>query len=144
MAENITILLVDDDLDERELFQTAIYGLSTNFKLVTLNDGVYLMDYLVSKPDKRPHIIFLDINMPRKNGLECLIEIRNNPHLRDIPIAMYTTSNNENDIQSSFTLGANVYIKKPDVFNDLKRLIKQTIETDWENRQTNEDNFLMK
>ena len=112
------ILLADDDDDDRLLFRDAIEELKVKTVVTMVNDGVELMEYL-NKPDTHlPNLVFLDLNMPRKNGMECLKEIRSNNKLKDLSIAIYSTSGMEVDIEETFVKGANVYIKKPNDFEE--------------------------
>ncbi len=128
----IKVLLADDDAEDRILFKEAIESLKVNTSLTLLNDGIQLMEYLYKNGDNLPHIIFLDLNMPMKNGLECLQEIRKNNKFKDITIAIYSTSGSEKDIEDTFVQGANVYIKKPNDFNSLKRVLLEAITKDWQ------------
>ncbi len=121
----IKILLADDDESDRLLFTDAFNDLKTNAKIETVNDGVELIDYLVKQRKNLPEFIFLDLNMPRKDGKECLNEIRNMLMMRDIIIAIYSTSASEKDIEDTFVLGANVYIQKPSDY----KLLKLSLET---------------
>ncbi|MBK6622170.1 MAG: response regulator [Saprospirales bacterium] len=121
------ILLADDDEGDRFLFLEAFEELKTKTIVRTLNDGVQLMDYLVKEGTLLPYLLFLDLNMPRKNGLECLKEIRSNDKLKDISIAIYSTSASEKDIEETFLNGANVYIKKPSDFNHLKEVLERAV-----------------
>ena len=81
----------------------------------TVNEGIELMEYLEQDNVSLPHILFLDLNMPLKDGLQCLKEIRSKEQWSDIIIAIYSTSSSEKDIQETFAHGANVYIKKPSI-----------------------------
>jgi len=85
------------------------------------------MNHLGKANAPLPHLLFLDLNMPRKNGFECLKEIRNNEKLKDIPIAIYSTSAAEKDIDETFNNGANIYIKKPNDFNLLEQVLFKVI-----------------
>ena len=125
--EPFHILLADDDADDRLLFKEALEELEIKPTVNTVNNGIELMAYLTKKDAPLPHLIFLDLNMPRKNGLECLKEIRSNEKLKDISIAIYSTSDNEKDIEETFLSGANVYLTKPDNFNMLKQLLYKAV-----------------
>ena len=121
------ILLADDDADDRMFFADAIVGLKSSIKLVSVNDGEALMNWLIAA-DNLPDIIFLDMNMPCKNGTECLAEIKNLPHLKDIPVVIISTSLDDSIIKSLYESGAKWYIKKPNMFAHLKILIAKVIE----------------
>ncbi|HOZ50787.1 MAG TPA: response regulator [Chitinophagaceae bacterium] len=125
--EQIHILLAEDDEADRLLFSETLDELEIKPILHTVNNGVELMAYLNKKNVQLPHIVFLDLNMPRKNGLECLKEIRNNDKLKSISIAIYSTSVNENDMDETFRYGANVYISKPNNINMLRQLFFKAV-----------------
>lgn len=122
----IRILLADDDEGDRLIFEEAMGELELNLKVQTVNNGMQLMEYL-TKSTILPHLVFLDLNMPRKNGLECLKEIRSNEKFAAISIAIYSTSALEKDIEETFRNGANVYIKKPNNFATLKQLLCKAV-----------------
>jgi len=139
------ILLADDDDDDRLLFRDAIEELKVKTVVTMVNDGVELMEYL-NKPDIHlPNLIFLDLNMPRKSGMECLKEIRSNNKLKDLSIAIYSTSGMQKDIEETFVKGANVYIKKPNDFEELKNILARVITINWQYHTSglNKENFLL-
>ena len=125
--EALHILLADDDADDRLFFKDAMEEINNNTLVSFVNDGSKLMYYL-NQPDIRlPDIIFIDNNMPIKNGMECLKEIRTNKRFNDLVLVIYSTSGSENDIQEAFVHGANIYIKKPNNFMDLKASLEKVI-----------------
>ena len=128
--ENTTfrILLADDVESDRLLFTDALKELKTKTIVHTVNDGVELMDYLAKNGNDLPQLLFLDLNMPRKNGFECLKEIRN-IYGNEIAIAIFSTSLSEKDIDETFLRGANVYINKPNSFDSLKEALNKVIIT---------------
>ena len=142
----LRILLADDDESDRLLFKDAFTELKMKSIVHTVNNGSQLMDYLAKNDTALPQLIFLDLNMPRKNGLECLKEIRSNKKFTKIPIAIYSTSASENDIEETFRNGANVYIKKPSDFTILKQLLAKVISaTDlYQGASFNIENFLLR
>lgn len=144
--EYVNIAIADDDEDDRFLFLEAFDELKINTKVNTFEDGVYLMDYLNKENAKLPEVLFLDLNMPRKTGIECLKEIRSNPKYKDVSIAIYSTSSSEEDIENTFILGANIYIKKPSDFNSLKKILSNVVTTNWQYHTSglNKDNFLLR
>lgn len=129
----LNILLADDDKDDRFLFQKALKALSVTTCLTTVYDGVQLMNYLSENSEHLPDVLFLDINMPRKNGFECLLEIKESETLKDIPVVMFSTSyprdmNYERHIINSLLeMGAYDYIRKPDDFLQLKQTISNAL-----------------
>lgn len=130
--DKIHILIADDDDDDVELFNEALAELKMDNKLTSFKDGNDLMDYLQNLEIKLPHILFLDLNMPCKTGHECLREIRANPRFNDVSIAIYSTSSSEKDIENTFVEGANIYIKKPNDFSKVKKIIKDVVSMNWQ------------
>ena len=128
-SKSYKIILADDDPDDRELFREAFDGLDADVE--TVHNGVQLMSELRS--GKRPDFIFLDLNMPELNGKECLKEIREMdlPHIR---VAIYSTSSNSKDIDDTFELGADLYVKKPNTFTELIRIAENILAIDWDDR----------
>ena len=142
----INICLADDDEDDRLFFTDAFDELKINTKVSTFNDGVALMNYLNNENSVLPSVLFLDLNMPKKNGVECLLEIKKNEKLNDIAIAIYSTSSSEEHIEETFINGANIYIKKPNDFEDLKKILAEVVAINWQYHTSglNKDNFLMR
>jgi len=141
----VQVLLADDDEDDRLLFRDAFNEIKIKTNVNTVNDGVELMKILNQKNSLLPHILFLDLNMPRKTGMECLLEIKNTGNLKDIPIAIYSTSASEEDIEETFVRGANVYIKKPNDFDTLKKVLEHVIAINWQYQTSGliRENFLL-
>ena len=121
------IVLADDDAGDRLLFEEALKDLKIDVDVKSLKDGVDLMEYLTKEDTPSPFLLFLDLNMPKKNGLECLKEIRAMTKLHDLPIAIYSTSSTETDIENTFLSGANIYIKKPNNFAALKEVLHKVV-----------------
>lgn len=144
--EFLNLLLADDDEDDRILFIEAFEELKTKTVINNVKNGEQLMSYLLKKEGPTPHIIFLDLNMPRKNGMECLKEIRSNPAFKAISIAIYSTSASEADIRDTFLHGANVYIKKPTEFNKLKEVLDKVISSAsvYQDPPFNIENFILR
>lgn len=132
MQEPIHILLADDDEDDRFLFADACKEISLKTVLHVVHDGFQLMEYLRLTTNELPHIIFLDINMPFKSGLECLEEIKSNERLKDIPIAILSSSVYEENIERAFHFDAHIYIQKPYSFSEIRETIQAVISIDWE------------
>lgn len=141
----IQILLADDNEDDRLFFKEAFEEIKINTVVTMVNDGEELMNYLNQNSNQLPHILFLDLNMPRKSGMDCLVEIKQLPHLQNTAIAIYSTSSSEKDIEESFVQGANVYIKKPSDFNELKKRLEEVITINWQYQTSglNRDNYLL-
>ena len=133
----ITILMADDDEEDRLLTAEAFAESHVANDLHFVNDGEELMQYLFRQgkyadPDTspRPGIILLDLNMPRKDGREALAEIKSDPELCRIPVIILTTSKAEEDIIRSYDLGANSFIAKPVTFHRLVEVL-QTVGNYW-------------
>ena len=125
--KTLNILLADDDENDRMNFKEALEESKMETSLISVNDGAALMEYLLSDDTELPALLFLDLNMPRKSGMECLKEIKSVTKLRNIVIAIYSTSSSEKDIEQTFYCGANVYMKKPNDFGKLKELLNKIV-----------------
>jgi CheY-like chemotaxis protein len=126
-SKKMKILLADDDFDDCRFFKRAMSELSVTTELEIVNDGEELMEYLEKNSDNLPMALFLDINMPRRNGLECLTEIRKSEKYKDLPVIVFSTSNSWDTINMLFNTGAHVYIHKPNDFAQLKQVIHHAI-----------------
>lgn len=121
------VLLADDDYDDCDFFEEAFTASFPDIKLSISNNGGKLMEHLNRPPEPLADIIFLDLNMPVKNGVECLAEIRSDSALQDNVVVIFTTSSNPEDIEKLYRLGANYFITKPVDFNDLPVLIEKAM-----------------
>ena len=132
----MTILVAEDDADDRFLIQTAFEEKGYTDKLDFVENGVELISYLSDKgKDDMPRIILLDLNMPKKDGRQVLRELKQHELFKRIPIVVFTTTKNENEIGRCYDLGANTYIVKPTTFNELLFLVEQ-IRSYWLNAAT--------
>ncbi|HEX8174160.1 MAG TPA: response regulator [Pyrinomonadaceae bacterium] len=129
--KKITILLADDDEDDRLLTEEALHESRLANDLHMVGDGEELMDYLHRRgkfaslaEDSRPGLILLDLNMPKMDGREALKAIKSDASLRQIPVVILTTSKAEEDIYRTYDLGANSFITKPVLFESLVRVMK--------------------
>ena len=143
--DSIRITLAEDDEDDRLFFTDAFEELKINTIVNTLNNGRELLNYLEHPETILPNIIFLDLNMPILNGMECLKEIKQNNKFNDIAIAIYSTSASDQDVENTFVLGANIYIKKPSNFNELKKILSDVVIINWQYHTSglNRENFLL-
>lgn len=121
------LLLADDDEDDRGFFKEALDELSFPVNLTTVNDGVELMDLLLNTTGNIPDILFLDLNMPRKSGFECLKEIKKIDKLKHLIIIVFSTSLDSNIVDLMYENGANYYIQKPGEFYKLKKVIENAL-----------------
>lgn len=118
----LNILLADDDRDDRYFFDKALKDLPIQTRLTTAEDGEMLMAYLLKYSEKLPDVLFLDLNMPRKNGLECLVEIKSNEKLKKLPVIIYSTSLHEDVADLLYKKGAHYYVRKTDLA-ELKKIL---------------------
>jgi CheY-like chemotaxis protein len=127
--KNINILLADDDSDDRFFFRIALEEMVLDSELKLVNDGVELMEFLTNAKDDNqlPDIVFLDMNMPRKSGLECLREIRAERRFDTICIVIYSTFGTDQEVDKILAEGANIYFSKPDEMGKIKDMIRQVI-----------------
>ncbi len=125
-----SIFLADDDTDDCILFEDALREVCKDTKLQTANDGVELMDILEETVPPPPDVIFLDLNMPLKNGFECLADIKRTHKLKDIPVVIFSTSAQEEAIEKVYEQGAHYYICKPNSFEKLKVAIREILSRD--------------
>lgn len=123
----ISIWLADDDTDDGFLFREALDELSFQTQLLTISQGEQLTEKLNDVHMKLPDVIFLDLNMPRKNGFDCLLEIKANEKLRSLPVIIFSTSGEIYLINQLYKTGALRYIRKPNNFEDLKELVNQAL-----------------
>lgn len=126
-TSKLHLLLADDDVDDCDFFKEATHEISDNFALSIVNNGVELMDFLLSDNSNLPNLIFLDLNMPRKSGMECLAEIKSSKELSDIPIIIYSTSLDHTVVSDLYQMGALHYIQKPAEFSSIKRVIEKAL-----------------
>jgi CheY-like chemotaxis protein len=124
----ITILMAEDDPDDRVLTREAMESAHVANELRFVNDGQYLMEYLRKEGEyadaPTPGIILLDLNMPRMDGREALAEIKADPEFRKIPVVVLTTSKAEEDIVRTYDLGVNSFITKPVTFTALVEVMQ--------------------
>jgi len=132
VLKNYTILIADDDADDRLMASDAFHENFQNTTIKFVEDGEELMDYLTKtygdfsqKENEKPQLILLDLNMPRKDGREALAEIKRNKNFRKIPVIVFSTSKDANDIKNAYDLGVNCYITKPNSYTELLLLTKK-------------------
>jgi len=123
----LRILLADDDIDDCAFFKGALddFPLSTFFTAV--HNGEQLMQLLTNETIELPQVIFLDLNMPRKNGFECLSAIKLNKKLDHLPVIMYSTSLEQEVVNLLYRNGARHFIRKPSEFSSFKKIIQQAL-----------------
>lgn len=129
--EPVKVMLADDDSEDQELFQEALEKTGTNAEVTVVNNGQELMDNLKDPDQENPDIIFLDVNMPVKDGKKALKEIKKDDELKEIPTVILSTSDNDKDVRETFEAGANLYIRKPNSFKVFTLLLKKVFSFHW-------------
>ncbi len=124
ISKTLHIFLVDDDVDDRLLFQEALHEIAPQSKL-SLADGCDMLLQLTKVESNKPDMILLDLNMPGLNGFECLDEIKNKPHFGDIPVLIYSTTANPDQVKKTYNKGATLYIQKPSSYEGIKKLMNK-------------------
>lgn len=125
MNANLSILIADDDADDRFMLKEAFENIGITNQLVFAENGDELMKFLEPGNNlcKYPGLILLDLNMPKKDGRETLKEIKSNKKFKHIPTIIFTTSTSENDLVASYNSGANSYIVKPSSYDKLLQVV---------------------
>jgi CheY-like chemotaxis protein len=131
---SLHLLFVDDDSDESYLFNEALEHSGLNIELSRAKDGNALLEYLQNEP--LPDMVFIDLNMPYKDGLEALTEIRRNPKFDKLPLVIYSTTRNNSHIDSSYLNGASLFVVKPNTFDGMVQIVKKVCTIDWANFST--------
>ena len=124
------IVLAEDDEDDSQFFEDALNSIPNQATLFRAKDGVELTGLLDDMPSI-PDLIFLDINMPRKNGTQCLHEIREQEGLNEVPVIVLSTTDSEEVIEHMYQSGANLYIQKPNDMRMWRRAIAKVLAMDW-------------
>lgn len=123
------ILLAEDDDDDSMLFKEVLNEISVNANFMRVKNGEELMHLLNTNENKLPDILFLDINMPRKNGFECLLEIKKTEKLKSLPVVILSTSSGKELVSKMYEAGASLYVCKPNQFSQFKNIIQSIIAT---------------
>ena len=135
---------MDDDDDDKEIFLEAVKDIekvgNERIDVKFFAEGDELLN-TIREADTKNCIVFLDINMPVKNGFQILTEIREEERLRSVPVIMYSTSSEKGAVKISFELGANLYVIKPDTIKNIKMMIEHVLAIDWKKRHVSMDNF---
>ncbi len=148
MPNPVILLLADDDKDDCLFFKEALEELPITAKLTTVHDGEQLMQLLEEAKFEPPppHVLFLDLNMPRKNGFEVLSELKQDEKLSKLPVIIFSTSFEQDVANLLYKKGAHYYIRKPAEFSQLKKVIYQALilATDENMTQPAKENFVIK
>ncbi|AWG21684.1 hypothetical protein FFWV33_09110 [Flavobacterium faecale] len=143
---NLSIFYADDDEDDIMFFNDAVDSVATShtniIELHIHKNGENLVEGIMNNKFKNG-VVFLDVNMPKKSGLELLKEIRNEPTIYQVPVVMYSTSSSKVDIEMSLNFGANYYAIKPYDFNDLIKMISDVSKINWMSHKPDLNNFIL-
>jgi CheY-like chemotaxis protein len=127
ITENINILLADDDNTDCLLFKDALEELPVTATLTIVHNGEELIEEITKEGSSFPDVLFLDLNMPRKNGFVSLGEIKRNTELQDLPVVIFSTASDEATVKNVFRDAAHYYICKPPDFLQLKKVIYEAL-----------------
>ena len=127
IPENINILLADDDKGDCLLFKDALAELPVSATLSIVHNGEQLIETITKKGSKLPDVLFLDLNMPRKNGFATLGEIKRNTDLQNLPVIIFSTASDVDTLENVFRNAAHYYICKPPDFLQLKKVIYEAL-----------------
>lgn len=141
MKDQLTIFYTDDDLDDLDFFREIVEVISKDYIVVTQRDATQLW-HALSNPPPTPYVVFLDINMPGTTGLEILKKVRESGNHGKLPIVMFSTTKDRETIEKSLELGANFYVPKSGIFEQLKRSIEYTLQINWNSFIPTKDNFV--
>jgi CheY-like chemotaxis protein len=145
-SKSLNLLLCDDDLDDCAFFKEALETLSQPTKLAVVHNGEQLLQLLTEQANELPYVLFLDLNMPRKNGFECLLEIKLNEKLKHLPIIIFSTSLEEEVVNLLYRNGAQYFIRKPAEFSQIQKVLQQalTLVTRENNSPPAREDFVLK
>ncbi|MFP3593214.1 response regulator [Chryseobacterium sp. SIMBA_038] len=144
--EYLSVILVDDDEGNRILFKNIFKELKIGVKVQSFGSGANLMEYLNSKEAQIPEILFMNYHISQKNSLECISEIKTDFRFDNMVTAIYSENLSENEVEEIFVNGVNIFIKKKDDYNAMKKVLSEVITINWQYYTSglNRDNFIMK
>jgi CheY-like chemotaxis protein len=125
-----SIILAEDDIDDQNIFQIALQEVDPAINLDFVSNGKELSTLL---QEMKPDLLFLDLEMPYKNGLECLVEIRDNPLLMNLPVVVFSSTTKPSNIQTAYEMGAHLFFIKPPVYQDYLSSIRAILQLNWTN-----------
>jgi DNA-binding response OmpR family regulator len=133
-----SIMLAEDDEDDRMMFKEVIQQVNPGFTLQIVSDGHQLLSLL---ENILPDILFLDLDMPYKNGLECLVAIRENEKMQDLPVVMFSSTTRQANIQTAYEMGAHLFLIKSAYFKEYVASVNAILELDWSNPGTIKEQY---
>ncbi|HUC83488.1 MAG TPA: response regulator [Flavisolibacter sp.] len=125
------VFLADDDEDDRDVFRDVIYNIIPSAKVEVVNDGetlLHLLSHMI------PDILFLDLEMPGKNGLQCLLAIRGNEKLKDIPIVVFSSTTRPANVQTAYDMGADLFLTKKSSFQEYTKCLETVLKMNWNDK----------
>ena len=125
--QNLLVFLIDDDIDDQEIFEMALKEVQPLAQCIFADDGIFALEKLKTDASFLPHVIFIDINMPRMNGVQCLSEIKRSSRFHHIPAFMYSTSAESTIVEECLKIGASGFIKKEIYLEDLQKQLTQVL-----------------
>lgn len=125
-----SIVLADDDSDDIEIFKDSLNEVQSDIQLESVSNGKQLME-LISH--FLPDLLFIDLDMPVKNGLECLVEIRSNPKMEELPVIVFSSTTRPANIQTAYEMGAHLFLIKSSSYEEYKSALKAILTMDWAN-----------
>lgn len=135
MMQNLTLLFIDDDTDDQEIFSFALQKVDSSIRCIISGDCKEALEKITSDKTFIPDFIFLDLNMPRIGGRQCLAEIKKIPRLAHVPVIIYTTSNEQRDKEETKKLGANYFLTKPTDISKLINALKKILFSEEKNAE---------
>ena len=121
------VVLLDDDLDDAELFQEALEEVNDHWVFQHFEEAQAALAAWTAAKEGLPDVIFLDLNLPQVSGWDILNQLKQSDHLASIPVIMYTTSSRKNESERALELGADFFFTKPSDYNELKRLLLEVL-----------------
>lgn len=128
----INIVLAEKDAEYQEIFQEALEEASIPASLTIVNDGKELMDKLKSAQSSTFNVVVLDMNIPKKSGIQCLKEIRKDHKWNNTFSVVLTSNKNRNQVEKAYLAGANLFVTKPDSYNDYIETVRKILTSEWE------------
>ncbi|MES2630109.1 MAG: response regulator [Bacteroidota bacterium] len=139
-ASEFVLFYADDDQEDREFFTEALTSIKADTQLFTHENGDVLLNAL-KNPPPQPSIIFLDLNMPVKNGIDVLNDMKDSNELQNTPVVVFSTSDDRQVIENCKSLGASLFITKPNSFEGLKKSISHVLSLNWAKPKQQEGPF---
>jgi len=122
------IILAEDDIDDQNIFQLALQEVNSKINIQFVSNGKELLQLLLNAD---PDILFLDLEMPYKNGLECLVEIRSNKKFENLPVIVFSSTTKPSNVQTAYEMGANLFFIKPAVYSEYLSSIQALLKLNW-------------